>query len=181
MRVAVFSHPRIDGAHRGLARGFANRDLVGITTGAPSPDIEFLAANSPLRARRNFARVFRRLKAMHKKCMQGAQGGTPWGWCSRDSLSHARSAEAAPLPHASLKSLHKCAILAFQHAACMGRDRERQRLQDTRIKILARARIATHSKRPWPRRAGRTSRQAGAGKSFVSVGRSRAPSLGEPK
>jgi hypothetical protein len=44
-------------------------NLAGITTGAPSPGIEFLAANSPLRARRIFARVFRRLKAMHIKCM----------------------------------------------------------------------------------------------------------------
>jgi hypothetical protein len=33
------------------------------------PDIEFLAAKSPLRARRNSARIFRRLKAMHIKCM----------------------------------------------------------------------------------------------------------------
>ena len=41
-----------------------------ITIGAPSPDIEFLAVNSPLRARRsNFARDFRRLKAMHIKSM----------------------------------------------------------------------------------------------------------------
>src|ERR1700730_4670126 len=41
---------------------------MAITTGAPPPDIEFLAATSPLRARRTFARVFRRLKAMHIKC-----------------------------------------------------------------------------------------------------------------
>jgi hypothetical protein len=37
-------------------------NLAGITIGAPSPDIEFLAANSPFRARRNFARFFRTVR-----------------------------------------------------------------------------------------------------------------------
>ena len=44
--------------------------LVGITTGAPSPDSEFLSPNTPLRARRNFARVFRRLQAGSLDCRQ---------------------------------------------------------------------------------------------------------------
>ena len=59
-------------------------------------------------------------KAMHIKCMRVRRAGRLGAGVPGDSLLHARSAEAAPLPHASLKSLHKCAILAFQHAACMG-------------------------------------------------------------